>query len=428
MKGFNLGKIRNLILILALSIFSAEVGYAWGKHDVDLAWQNWKPQLHVINREPPSYRDVDFKLFWDVWDLLAKDYIDKTKINPQEMAYGAIEGMTRSLGDPYTVFLSPKENAAFKEDLTGSKFEGIGAQLGMKGERIVIIAPLRGSPAEKAGVRAGDFILKVGNEETVGWTLPQAVAKIRGEKGTKVILTLEREKEKKPLEITVVRDTILVKSVEWETKECSAKGGSNDKPASPAGGCQIAYLKLSRFGDDMGEWEKAVSQISGEKSKLEGLVFDLRNNPGGYLSGAVYIASEFLKEGTIVQQENAAGARRPYAVERTGKLTNIPMVVLINKGSASASEIVALALRERGRAKLVGEKSFGKGTIQEAQELTTGNESAGLHITTAKWLSPKGASVEGGIEPDVTIEADEDDQTKDQQLEKAIDILTANSK
>lgn len=412
-----MGKIRNLILILALSIFSAEIGYAWGKHDVNLAWQNWKPQLNVVNREPPSYRDVDFKLFWDVWDLLAKDYIDKSKINPQEMVYGAIEGMTRSLGDPYTVFLPPKENASFKEDLTGSKFEGIGAQLGMRGERIVIIAPLRGSPSEQAGIKPGDLILKVGDEETVGWTLPQAVTKIRGEKGTKVILTLEREKEKKPLVITVTRDTILVKSVESEKKKAASCSGAG-------GNCpEVAYLKLSRFGDDMGDWEKAVSEIATEQSKLKGLVFDLRNNPGGYLSGAVYIASEFLKEGTVVQQENSAGVKRPYTVVRTGKLTGIPMVVLINKGSASASEIVAIALRERGRAKLVGEKSFGKGTIQEAQELATGSDSAGLHITTAKWLSPSGKNVEGGIQPDIAVSSDENDQTKDPQLEKAIEIL-----
>lgn len=395
-------KIRQFILILALLFFAGEIGYALGKNEVRLAWQNWKPQLSVINREPPSQRNVDFKLFWDVWEQLSKNYIDKNKLDPQRMVYGAIEGMTRSLGDPYTVFLPPEENKVFKEDLTGTKFSGIGAQLGLKGERIVIIAPLKGSPAESAGIKAGDLLLKVDGVETIGWTLPEAVAKIRGEKGSKVTLTIEREKEKKPLEITVVRDTIVVKSVEWEKKG------------------QIAYLKLSRFGDGMEEWDKVVSEIASPKSSFRGLVLDLRNNPGGYLSGAVYFASEFLREGTVVQQEDASGVRRISKVERKGKLTDIPMVVLVNKGSASASEIMAIALKEKGRAKLVGEKTFGKGTVQEAQDLEGG---AGLHVTTAKWLSPSGKSVEEGIDPDIVVAVDEKDQTKDPQLEKAIELL-----
>lgn len=400
-------KIRQYILILALLFFAGEVGYVVGKNEVRLAWQNWKPQLSVINREPPLQRDVDFKLFWDVWDRLSKNYIDKSKLDPQKMLYGAISGMTHSVGDPYTVFLPPEENKAFKEDLTGTKFSGIGAQLGMKGEQIVIIAPLKGSPAEKASVRAGDFILKVNGADTFGWSLPEAVAKIRGENGTKVTLTIGREKEKKPLEITIVRDTITVKSVEWEKKD------------------RIAYLKLSRFGEGTDDWDKVISEIVDQKSTFQGLVLDLRNNPGGYLSGAVYFASEFIKDGTVVQQEGSSGEKRAYSVERKGKLTDIPMVVLVNKGSASASEIMAIALKEKGRAKLIGEKTFGKGTIQEAQELVS---EAGLHVTTAKWLSPSGKSVEGGLDPDITVAADENDQTKDPQLEKAIEILTANSK
>jgi len=413
MLKINLQKIRGLVLILALLIFSGEVGYALGKNEVNLAWQNWKPQLSIINREPPPERNVDFAPFWDVWDRLSKDYFDKSKIDPQEMVYGAIKGMTRSLGDPYTVFLPPEENESFKEELTGTKFEGIGAQLGLKGERIVIIAPLKGSPAEKAGIKAGDLISKVNDEETVGWSLPEAVAKIRGEKGSEVTLTIEREKEIKPLEITVVRGTIIVKSVEWEVKEIA-----NCK--LQIANCKVAYLKLSRFGDGMEEWEKAIAEISEQNSQFQGLILDLRNNPGGYLSGAVYVASEFLKEGTVMQQESGMGGRRNYTVERTGKLTEIPMVVLINNGSASASEIVAIALKEKGRAKLLGEKTFGKDTIQDAQELADGS---GLHVTTAKWLSPSGKSASGGIEPDIVIVADETDATKDPQLEKAIEIL-----
>ncbi|MDP3998250.1 MAG: S41 family peptidase [bacterium] len=428
MTEFNFKKIRNFILIITLMLLAGEAGYVLGKREVSFAWKNWKPQLSIINREPPAYRNVNFELFWDVWDRLSQNYLDKSKLDQQKMVYGAIEGMTRSLGDPYTVFLPPKENEAFKEDLSGTKFGGIGAQLGLKGEKIVVVAPLKGSPAESAGVLAGDFLLKVNNEETSGWTLPEAVTKIRGEKGTKVVLTIEREKEAKPLEITVTRETILVKSVEWETKEsakCLLRSRSEANKVQSAKCEKVAYLKLSRFGDGTEDWEKAVSEIVTQKDQFQGLILDLRNNPGGYLSGAVYIASEFLKEGAVVQQENAAGTRKSLVVDRAGKLTDIPMVVIINKGSASASEIVALALKESGRVRLLGEKSFGKDLIQDAQELEGG---AGLHITTAKWLSPSGKSAAGGIEPDIVVASDENDQTKDPQLEKAIEILTANSK
>src|SRR3989304_8653669 len=165
MGKFDSRKIRNFILILALLIFSGEVGYALGKREVRLAWQNWRPQLALISREPPPQREIDFALFWDVWERLSQNYLDKSKLDPQKMVYGAISGMTQALGDPYTVFLPPEENKAFKDDLTGTKFEGIGAQLGMKEGRIVIVAPLKGSPAEKAGIRAGDFISKIDGKE-----------------------------------------------------------------------------------------------------------------------------------------------------------------------------------------------------------------------------------------------------------------------
>ncbi|MBI4100400.1 S41 family peptidase [Candidatus Microgenomates bacterium] len=408
---------RKYILILALIILSGEIGYNLGKYEVKLAWQNWRPQYSVINRQPPSQRDVDFELFWDVWDSLSKNYIDKSKLDPQQMVYGAITGMTKAVGDPYTVFLPPEENKAFKADLGDTKFEGIGAQLGAKDSSILIVAPLKGSPAESAGIKAGDVILKVGSEETIGWTVPEVVAKIRGPKGTKIVLTILRENETKPKDIEIIRDTIIVKSVEWSIKESEdCKGGEKN--------CKVVYLKLSRFGDEVGEWNRAIdeirTQLSGSAgSSIKGLVFDLRNNPGGYLSGAVLVASEFLKEGTVVQQENAGGQKRPYVVEKPGKLTTIPMIVIINKGSASASEIVAGALKENNRAELLGEKSFGKGSIQEAEDVGQG---AGLHITTAKWLLPSGKGVESGLVPDIEITAS-DDPTKDPQLQKAIETL-----
>jgi carboxyl-terminal processing protease len=342
------------------------------------------------------------------------------------MVWGAISGMVQSLGDPYTVFLPPQQNKEAKEDL-GGLFEGIGAQLGVNDKKIVVIAPLKGTPAESAGIKAGDWIVKVDGKETAGWTLPEAVSKIRGPKGTKVTLTIVHREEEKSVEVSVTRDKILVKSVESWVKDI--KDIKEIKEINNLKGT-VAYLRLLRFGDQTNaEWEKAVQEISNfnspvggqSPSSLNGLILDLRNNPGGYLQGAVFITSEFLKEGVIVKQENASGAHQTYSVSREGKFLRIPLVVLINKGSASASEIVAGALKERGRAKLVGETTFGKGSIQEAQDL---KGDAGLHITNAKWLLPSGRSVNGtGIDPDVKIEDDTKTENIDEQLEKAVEVL-----
>lgn len=405
-----LTKIRNFIFILSFCLISGGIGYNLGKNEVNFTWNNFRPAVSVTNLNPPAASSVDFSLFWDVWQRLEKKYIDKKALNPQKMVWGAISGMVASLGDPYTVFLSPQQQKESQEDL-GGQFDGIGAQLGIKDKKIVVIAPLKETPAEKAGIKAGDWIFKIEGQETAGWTLPEAVSKIRGPKGTKVTLAIVHEGEEKPQDLAITRETILVKSVEWEKK--AGQGG------------QIAHLKLSRFGDQTNaEWAKMINEIlaSYEKKEIKGLVLDLRNNPGGYLTGAVFVSSEFLPVGSlVVQQEEAGGAKQNYQVERTGKLLNIPMVVLINKGSASASEIVAGALQDYNRAKIVGETSFGKGTVQEAQDLETG---AGLHITTGKWLLPKGGWLNGsGIKPDIEVAMDEKNPDQDAQLKKAIELL-----
>lgn len=409
----NLKTIRNIFLVLALLVLSFGTGYRAGITGVG---QKWIQNTKVIGNIPVKPNAVDFSLFWDVWDRVNRYYIDKKAIDYQKMVYGAISGMVSSLGDPYTVFLPPDQNKEAKDDLSG-KFEGIGAQLGVKDKKIVVIAPLKGTPAEKAGLKPSDWVVKVDDKESTGWTLPEAVAKIRGPKGSSVKLTIVHKEDSKTVEISVVRDTIKVVSVEWEEKNIKKECNDCDK---------VIYLKLSRFGDQTtDEWNKAVGEINSKlqtaNSKIKGLVFDLRNNPGGYLSGSVFIASEFLKDGNVVIQESVAGGKQTYNVERKGKLTDIPMVVLINKGSASASEIVAGALGVRGRAKLVGETTFGKGSIQEAQELASG---AGIHITTAKWLLPNGKWINGsGIDPDVKAENDTAAPDEDLQLEKAIETL-----
>lgn len=399
----------NIILIAILAFL---LGWQFGQRKVELKWLNYQPTVSIENRQPPENIKVDFKLFWDTWDLLSRSYIDKGALDPTKMFYGAISGMVSSLGDPYTFFLPPDVQKTSKEELDGA-FEGVGIQLGFnKDKRLVVIAPLLGTPAEKAGIKPQDIIIKIKDKDTTNITLPEAVSLIRGAKGTEVDLTILREGEQDSRTFTLKRDTILVKSV-----EVSFNNTNNGK--------NIAVVKLTRFGErTQEEWAEAVVQVLSKEAS--GVVLDLRNNPGGYLEGAVFIASEFLSGGDVVLQENSLGDRVPFEVNRIGKLTKIPLVALINKGSASASEIVAGALQDRKRAKLVGEKSFGKGTIQEAEDLPGGT---GIHITVAKWLTPEGRWVNDteGLEPDVKIEEekkdDAEDQSLDLQLKKALELL-----
>lgn len=394
-----LHKIKLFIFILALILLSGGIGYQLGKHQ---RYLRINQNLSSVNK---IKENLDFSLFWEVWSRLERFYLDKKSLNPQKMFLGAIKGMVDAVGDPYTFFLSPEENKQSKEDLSG-EFDGIGVQLGFKDDQLAIIAPLKGTPAEKAGIRAGDLILKIEDRETVGITLTEAVRLIRGPRGTKIKLTLLHQDEEKPYEVVITRDTILIPSVEVNFEN------------------NLAHLKLTRFGEKTtDEWERAVEEIISRQAK--GVILDLRNNPGGYLSGAVFIASEFLPAGVVVQQEGAVGVKESFSVNRKGELTQIPLVVLVNKGSASASEIVAGALQDYQRAKIVGEKTFGKGTIQEAQDLPDGS---GLHITTAHWLLPKGRSInKNGITPDVEVK-DNPATEEDEQLEKAIEVLSFNLK
>jgi len=392
-----LAQIRLFFFCLFLIFVSGFFGYKFGRGELRFLQQ--KNSSFEVNFSNP--KNLDFSLFWDVWQRLEKSYLDKKALNSQNMYWGAIKGMVESLGDPYTVFLPPSDNKQAKEDLSG-EFEGVGIQLGYKDSQLAVIAPLKGTPAYAAGVKAGDLILKIDDKETTGITLPEAVKLIRGPKGTKVKLTLIHEGEKESYEAVIVRDKITVPSVELEFID------------------NIAHLKLTRFGDKTGdEWEKAIEEILG-KNGIKGVVLDLRDNPGGYLSGAIFIASEFLDKGVIVQQEGTSGVKETFSVNRQGKLTKVKLVVLVNEGSASASEIVAGALQDYGRAKIVGQKTFGKGTIQEAQELKDG---AGLHITTARWLLPKGKSIDKeGIKPDFEVKDDPKTEV-DEQLEKALKLV-----
>jgi carboxyl-terminal processing protease len=384
-------KITNWILISSLAIFLFGSGYKLGEFRANSAKVE-RPSYNIINTQntdQSKIKNIDFSLFWETWNKVEHKFIDKKKLDPQKMFYGAIKGMVASLEDQYTFFLTPDENKQSKDDLNG-KFEGIGAQLGLKDNQIIVVAPLKNSPAEKAGILSGDYVIKVDDQSIKSWTLTQAVNKIRGNKGTKVKLTLKRNDKEFDLEI--VRQQINVASVElsYETK--------NNK--------KVAYLKLNQFGENTNdEWDKAVDEINNkwQKKEISGMVLDLRDNPGGYLDGSVYLASEFLPFGKlVVKQESTVTTNHDYLVFRNGQLKDIPLSVLINKGSASASEILAGALRDYKRAKLVGEKTFGKGSVQEALDLGDG---AGLHVTVAKWILPNGDWINGkGIDPDIKVD------------------------
>lgn len=398
-----LKKINFGTLIIATLTFI--LGWQMGHRDLNLAWENYHPKIKITNAAPPQVKDIDFKLFWQTWDVLSKEYVDKKALDPQKMYYGAISGMVSALGDPYTVFLPPEAQKSSKEELGGS-FEGVGIQLGFnKEKRLVVIAPLDGTPAEKAGIKAGDIILKIADKDTSTITLPEAVNLIRGPRNTKITLQIYHDGDKDSKDVTLTRDTILVKSVEFEEKKTP-------------GGKSVGIIKLSRFGEKTKlEWEAAVNEALAKNPAA--LILDLRNNPGGFLDGSIYISSEFIGSGDVVLQEGADGNKINYSVNRGGRLTKVPLLVLVNKGSASASEIVAGAIQDYKRGRLIGEQTFGKGTIQESEDLP---EDTGLHVTTAKWLTPKERWIHNiGLTPDVVVE--QGDGEVDNQLNEALKLL-----
>ncbi|MBI4091656.1 MAG: S41 family peptidase [Candidatus Levybacteria bacterium] len=414
-------RIFQLIIVIIISL---SAGFILGTNNINWSWKNYKPIVSIQSKNPPSAQQLDMRLFYEVFDRINQDYYDKTKIDSTKLLYGAINGLLSSLQDPYTSFFPPKENTEFKTQLAG-EFTGIGAELSLSPDnRVMVVAPLDDTPAQKAGVRSSDLILKVNDEDTAGWTVPVAVEKIRGPKGTTVELTVLHDKEKTPTVIKIVRDTILIKSVTGWVKNisCGKDECSEDKIGPP-----IAYIRLSQFGDKTNdEWVSVANSINTKVNEKDfrGIILDVRNNPGGYLNDAVFVASEFLKSGVVVIQEDESKNQESLRVSRRGTLLEKPLIVLINKGSASASEIVAAALRDHKRAKLLGDKSFGKGTIQQAVDVDNG---ASLHISVAKWLTPKGTWInKTGLEPDIKVEFDATKSAKmkdkgfDNQLEAAI--------
>jgi carboxyl-terminal processing protease len=420
-------KLRYVLLIIVAGL----IGYYAGVSKIAFDWNKFQPHIDVASKEPPpSLQFGDANRMWAVLDKLENNFYDRKAIDSEKALNGAIAGMVASLDDPYTVYLPPQQNTDFKQGLAG-KFEGIGAELGLKDKNVIVVAPLDGSPAQKAGIKAGDLIVKVDGQYVNGLSLNQVVDKIRGPKGTTVKINVQHKSGEQPVDVNIVRDTITVKSLTTWIKNVKDIDSINTKDSQVAAiaNDKVIYIRLSQFGDNTNEeWAKIAADSNAQLQKdksIKGIVFDLRNNPGGYLNDAVYIVSEFVKDGDAVLQEDKNGKRTGYPVTGKGVLTDVPVVVLLNKGSASASEITAGALRDHGRAKIVGENSFGKGTIQQAEDLGNG---AGLHITIAKWLTPNGTWVGNGkngqgLKPDVAADLDTKDPSHDSQLEKGIVTL-----
>lgn len=350
--------------------------------------------------------NIDFSLFWDAYNKLQQNFIDPSKIADKKIVYGAVKGMTESLGDPYTDFFDPEQAQRFQQDLKGS-FDGIGVEIGVKKDMLTVIAPLKGTPGQQAGLQSGDIIVKINDQDSVNMTADEAVSLIRGPKGTAVTLSIMRDDWNSPKDIKIIRDTIKVPSIEWSLKD-------ND----------VAYIQIYQFDETLASDFEAIA-LKVLQSPAKKIVLDLRDNPGGYLEIAQNIAGWFLQRGQTVTIEDFGKGKpqQTYKAEGNSNLANYPIVVLINQGSASASEILAGALRDDRGVKLIGNKSFGKGCVQEVINLNGGSF---LKITIANWLTPKGSSISDvGLAPDVKVDITDEEilQKKDPQLDKALEIV-----
>lgn len=321
----------------------------------------------------------ELKTFSEVLNQVQKHYVDETK--PKDLIQGAIRGMLSTL-DPHSAYMTPEMYKEMQVETKG-EFGGVGIQIGVKDNRLAVIAPIEGTPAYRAGIKAGDFIVKVNDDSTKDLTLMDAVQKMRGPKGSKVSLTIQREGMPDPMVFTLVRDTIKIESVKSRVIE------------------NLGYVRLTQFQEATGkDLSKAIRQF--KEQKVQGAILDLRNNPGGLLTAAVDVSEQFLPSGKlIVYTKSREGKKDEWVAKSRDQLEDLPVIILVNEGSASASEIVAGALQDWGRAVIVGTTSFGKGSVQTI--LTLGDGS-GLRLTTAKYYTPKGRSIQStGITPDIVV-------------------------
>jgi len=356
-----------------------------------------------LNRTLNRSNEIDFQQFWDVWDKIKAKYVKKD-IKDQDLFYGAVQGLVYSLGDPYSLYFPPKAADEFAKDLSG-ELEGIGAEVGVKNQQLVIISPLPDTPAERAGLRPGDKIIQIDKEITMGMDVNTAVSKIRGKAGTEVVLLVERDGWNEPKEKKIIRAKISVPSVTFEMK--------NEK---------IGYFRVLQFNEDtQRQFDKGIKKFFSAGGKK--IILDLRNNPGGYLDQSIKMASEWISKGVIVSEKGNDGNNKDHEALGNARLGDIKTIVLINGGSASASEIVAGALQDTKKATIIGTKTFGKGSVQDFEMFPDGSA---LKLTVAEWYTPNGRNInKEGIVPDIEVKEDWDKEKvgEDVVIDKALELL-----
>lgn len=394
-------KIRQNIIIGVLIILAFMAGFSVGKEGILI--KSRPTETVLVGKDTGQDGKVDFSLYWEVWDKAKEKFVGQT--DAKQSVYGAIKGMVASFKDPFSVFFTPEESDKFFADLNG-EFEGIGAELAIRDERLTVVSPLKDSPAELAGLKPKDMILMIDDVDSSSISFDEAITNIRGPRGSEVRLLVQRE-GKEPFEIKITRATIKIDSVNFQLRE--------------DGIGVIKIIQFSQKEETVSEVKKALGET--EKAGAKGIILDMRNNPGGLLDSAIDIASFFIPQGVVVSEEGKNQSKVDF--HTTGKQIagNLPMVVLVNEGTASAAEIVAGAIKDSGRGKLVGQKTFGKGTVQDLVELKDGSN---LKITVAYWLTPKGNKIDKlGIEPDIQAERSVEDiqADRDPQLEAALNEL-----
>lgn len=364
-------------------------------------------ELYGKTRSP----EVSFDQYWQVWDKIKEGYVDQP-VSDVDLFYGSLRGLVEGLDDPYSAYFPPQEAKEFGASLQG-EFSGIGAEIGMRDNQLTVITPLPGTPAERAGLLPGDSIIQIDKEDAFSLSLDQAVFKIRGERGTEVVLTVLRKDEDSTRDISIVRDNINIPSVTWEMKEKD-----------------IAYVRISTFNNKtVTEFDKAVKELL--LKAPQGWILDLRRNPGGFLDASIRVASEWVEQGVIVRERSVGDNIREHKAYNSHRLVGMPTIVLVDEGTASGSEIVAGALQDYKAATIVGMQTFGKGSVQDFDFLRDGSA---LKFTVAKWFTPNDRVIDGeGIAPDVVMEEmfelpegvdfPTEDQIRDLGVEKAIELL-----
>lgn len=376
----------------------------------------------IMNKEGEVLEYADFEPFWKAWSVLDEKFAGTTTPDTDRI-WGAIEGMTATFKDPYTVFFPPEESKAFEEEISGN-FEGVGMEIGIKDGRLSVVTPIKDTPAERAGIQPGDVILKINDTDAVSLPVDSAVKLIRGKSGTTVNLTIERAGVKNPITLSIVRSRIEIPTIRTGTKNELALNGSPSATGLRSDG--IFVIELYSFSANSANlFRKALREFV--ESGSHKLILDLRGNPGGYLDAAVDMASWFLPGGAVILREEFGKDREEHVIRSKGYdifTDKLQMVILVSSGSASASEILAGALREHGIATIVGTKTFGKGSVQELVKITP---ETSLKVTIANWFTPNGVSIsKEGITPDYVVEVTPEDVAakRDPQMDKAIEILS----